>query len=655
MLKIFILFSLLFTNLLAFERNSEILSVDKAFKPSVSAKKGVIHTDIKLAKGIYVYDKKLKYTIIEPKKIELNKYIKLPKPTKHDDFIVHMKDIKVDIPLQLIQKKIGKKPFKLQLEYQGCSTKGLCYPPKKPIYTFNSKGELLEDTKSEKKSDEAIWGIKKEDKPKNQNNESKNSWVDNSANKIVPKENSALDQAKMQKSIQKSTNESKIQKKDENSNLDQNKILDILKHSSFFVVLGMFFLLGLGLAFTPCIFPMIPILSSIITLESKQSKNMSAKRGFFLSLIYIISSALIYAIAGVLSALFGANILSAMQNPWVIVIFSLIFVALAFSMFGYYEIQLPKALQNFANKKSDQSKGGGLFGVAIMGALSALIVGPCVAPPLAAALIFIGQTGDIILGGLSLFLLGLGMGAPLLLIGLGGGKFMPKPGGWMTKVSYVFGVVMLGIAISFLSRILPPFATMLLWSLLFIASGIYAGALEPFREGASGIAKFVKVIAVILLAYGLMLLFGAFTKGESLLDPLKGLRVQKSINSSNLQNELSFKVVKNKQELASEIAHAKKPVLIDFSAKWCAACKELDEETFSDSEVKSLMSKFKLIRVDVTQNSDDDKALQKQFGIVGPPAIIFYDRDKKELKESQVVGFKPAEQFIKILKNVLGR
>jgi thiol:disulfide interchange protein DsbD len=381
---------------------------------------------------------------------------------------------------------------------------------------------------------------------------------------------------------------------------------------------------------------------------------MSAKRGFLLSLVYIVSSAAVYAIAGVLSAVFGANILSAMQNPWVIVVFAIIFVALAFSMFGYYEIQLPKSLQNFANKKSEGSKGTGLFGVAIMGALSALIVGPCVAPPLAAALIFIGQTGDMLLGGLALFLLGLGMGAPLLLIGLGGGKFMPRPGGWMTKVSYIFGVVMLGIAIGFLSRILPANATMILWSFLFIGSGVYAGAGEPFREGITGVTKFIKVIAVVLLGYGLILLLGAFTGGSSVLDPLKNLH-SSSTSSSKSSQELAFKTIKTKRELAKAIATAKKPVLIDFSAAWCAACKELDEETFSDSEVRALMSEFELIRIDVTENSDEDKKLQKTFSVVGPPAIIFYDMKKHELKDLKVVGFKPAKSFIPVLKKALGK
>jgi thiol:disulfide interchange protein DsbD len=620
-----LLLLILHSTLFAFEQN--ILPVEKAFIPTVSSDGEVIHTEIKLADEIYAYDDELKYKLISPKKIDLRPLIKVPKPVEFHEFIVHRGDIKVDIPLSLIQKEIGKKPFSLQLFYQGCSEQGLCYQPMEPIYTFDASGKLITQDKKEEKEktkeveQNSVWGTKKASTQPQKAPQTE---------KISP-----------------------MQKKETTPLSEESAIAQQLQNSSFFAILALFFGFGLALSLTPCIFPMIPILSSIITLESKQSGHMSAKRGLFLSFVYITSSALIYAIAGVLSAVFGANILSAMQNPWVIVTFAAIFIALAFSMFGYYEIQLPKALQNFANKKSDESKGGGIVGIAIMGALSALIVGPCVAPPLAAALMFIGQTGDILLGGLALFLLGLGMGAPLLLIGAGGGKFMPKPGGWMTRVSYVFGVVMLGIAVSFLSRILPDNITLLLWALLFIGSGIYAGAMEPFKEGVSGISKLIKVFAVVLLGYGLILLVGAFSGGSSVLDPLKKLYSSHSVVGA-VSSHPVFTKVKNKEELESAVAASNKPVLIDFSAAWCVACKELEEITFADPQVQALMQKFTLLQVDVTENSADDKALQKDFGVVGPPAIIFYDKNHNELKNHKMIGYKPPKEFITILKNVLG-
>jgi len=492
-----------------------------------------------------------------------------------------------------------------------------------PIYAFDASGVLIKNTSKEKATPVKT-----------------NTWGSATTKELAPKVTTPIkrDETKVVKTVPVS---------------EESAIAEQLKNSSFFAILALFFGFGLALSLTPCIFPMIPILSSIITLESKQSGHMSAKRGLLLSFIYITASALVYAIAGVLSAVFGANILSAMQNPWVIVTFAAIFIALAFSMFGYYEIQLPKALQNFANKKSDESKGGGFVGIAIMGALSALIVGPCVAPPLAAALMFIGQTGDVLLGGLALFLLGLGMGAPLLLIGAGGGKFMPKPGGWMTRVSYVFGVVMLGIAVSFLSRILPDTVTLVLWALLFIGSAVYAGALEPLKEGISGLSKLSKVFAVILLGYGLILLVGAFTGGTSVLDPLKKLYTNKTVMGTVNAHPV-FKKVATRAELDAAVQASSKPVLIDFSADWCVACKELAEITFEDAKVQALMQKFTLLQVDVTKNSDDDKALQKDFGVVGPPAIIFYDESNKELKNSKMIGYKPPSEFLPILKNVLG-
>ncbi len=618
MKKILLIMLIMLSSLFAGFQN-DILEVDEAFKLKVTQESDTIHTVIKMADEIYVYDDQLKYEIINPKEVDLDKKIKRPSPVEFHEFSVHRKgDIVVNIPLTVIKEAIGDKDFTLQVSYQGCSEKGLCYQPIKKSFDFNADGTLKEQVKEKPKA-KKTWGKK---------------IVDTEEQQETPKI------AKIEKSVPTEVSE-------------EDAIANKLKDSSFFAVLALFFGFGLALSLTPCIFPMIPILSSIITLESKQSGHMSMKRGLFLAFVYIASSALVYALAGILSAVFGANILSAMQNPWIIVIFSILFVALAFSMFGYYEIEIPKSLQNFANQRSDKAKGTGVTGIAIMGALSALIVGPCVAPPLAGALIFIGQTGDILLGGLALFLLGLGMGAPLLLIGAGGGKFMPRPGGWMTKVSYVFGVVMLGIAISFLSRILPDMVTLILWALLFIGSAIYSGALEPLKDGISGLSKLVKVFAFAMLAYGTILLLGAFSGGNSVVDPLK--KLYSSHGGVQIVQENHFKEVKTVDELLAEVEKSNKPVLIDFSADWCAACKELEEITFPDPTVTSLMSNFTLLRVNVTDNNDNDKALMKKYGVVGPPAIIFYDSTKKELKNNKMIGYKPPNVFVSILKKALGQ
>jgi thiol:disulfide interchange protein DsbD len=323
-----------------------------------------------------------------------------------------------------------------------------------------------------------------------------------------------------------------------------------------------------------------------------------------------------------------------MQNPFVLIIFALIFVALAFSMFGYYEIQLPQSLQTKLSSKSNEAGDrGGLLGVAIMGFLSALIVGPCVAPALAGALVYIGQSGDALLGGLALFVMSLGMGMPLLLVGAGAGKFMPKPGGWMTKVSQIFGVVMLGLAIWMIDRIIPPTITMYLWAGLLVGSGAIF-----FKNTKNSIGK---LISIVVFALGVLLLFGAI-KGAT--NPLKPLEFSH-------KSELNFHTIKSEKELDSIILSSKKPVLVDFTAKWCVSCKEFEEITFRDKKVIDLMKNFKLLRVDITKNTPEDKKLLKRFELVGPPAIIFF-KNGKELKNKKVVGYKEPKVFAPILEGI---
>ncbi len=421
-------------------------------------------------------------------------------------------------------------------------------------------------------------------------------------------------------------------------------IANTLKNANLGIVLVTFFGFGLLLALTPCIFPMIPILSSLIV----GAKNMNTKKAFIYSLVYVLAMALTYTFAGILAALFGANLQASLQHPVVIILFALIFIALAFSMFGFYEIGLPASLQTKLSRKSDEaSSKGGLLGVAIMGFLSALIVGPCVAPPLAGALIYIGQTGDVLLGGLALFVMSLGMGAPLLLVGVGAGKFMPKPGGWMQAVSQIFGVVMLGVAIWMLGRILPDSVTLFLWAALFIGSAIYLRALEPIAEGAHWLNYFKKSVGILLFIYGLFLLFGAFTGASNPLDPLEVLK-QKGVVS---QERPLFKKVHSLEEIKRVVKEAKKPVIVDVSAKWCVSCKELDETTFKDPRVRKALKDFVALRFDVTENSPQQRAFLRSFGLYGPPAILFF-KDGKEFEDLRIVGYKDPDSFLQILRKV---
>ena len=401
-------------------------------------------------------------------------------------------------------------------------------------------------------------------------------------------------------------------------------ITQTLQTGSVFMILATFFGFGLLLAMTPCIFPMIPILSSIIVQQSnKEGGKMSASRGFFLSLVYVLAMSIAYTVAGVLAGLFGANIQVMLQNPYVIITFVLVFVALAFSMFGYYEIGLPQSWQTKLNKTSDQSsKNGGLLGIAIMGFLSALIVGPCVAPPLAGALMYIGQTGDALLGGIALFVMSLGMGMPLLLIGAGSGKYMPKPGGWMTTVSKIFGVVMLAVAVWMLDKIVPETVTILLFVLLLLGSAFYL-----IKSGN----KYGKMVAIILVFLSFSL-------------------INNTLNSDD-KDKLNFKYVKTVQELETIVSTSKKPIMIDYWATWCVSCVEFDKLTFADKEVQKELDNYLLLKVDVTENSDDDKALMKKFNLFGPPAMIFYNNGKEE-KQKRMIGFKNADEFLDIIRPI---
>ena len=418
---------------------------------------------------------------------------------------------------------------------------------------------------------------------------------------------------------------------------ETDNIANSLKEKNLLLVLLTFFGFGLLLSLTPCVFPMIPILSSII-VGASTNETMTASRGFFLSLVYVLSMSIAYTIAGVIAGIFGANLQVALQNPYVLVIFALIFVALAFSMFGYFEIRLPQAIQNRVNKTTDGKEKQGILGIAIMGFLSALIVGPCVAPPLAGALVYIGQTGDAILGGLALFVMSLGMGVPLLLIGLGAGKFMPKPGGWMESITKIFGIVMLGVAIWLLDRVLNANIIMYLWALLLLGSAIYLKIYQHILA---------QLITVVIFILGVVLFVGAISGATNPLNPLEKFTSSKMTQVSD--EKLIFKKVKNIQELELAIKNSNKPVMLDFWASWCVSCKELEEITFQDEQVINKLQEFTLLKADVTENNDEDKALQKKFGVVGPPALIFWDKDKNEIQASRIIGYKNPKDFLEIV------
>ena len=398
---------------------------------------------------------------------------------------------------------------------------------------------------------------------------------------------------------------------------------------------------GLLLAFTPCVFPMVPILSSLIV---GQGASLTRRRAILLSLTYVLAMATTYTAAGLLVALLGQNIQVWFQNPWMIGAFSALFVLLAFSMFGLYELQLPPALQNRLVDWCNRQRGGHHVGAAVMGLLSALIVSPCVAPPLIGALTFIAVTGDLALGGAALFALGLGMGVPLLIIGASAGHWLPRAGHWMERIKTLFGVLLLAVALWLVERILPAAATMVLWATLLIVTATYMGALQPVVHGAPAWRTLIKGLGLVLMIYGVLLLVGVAAGGRDPWQPLRGVGLMASAASE--APAPVFRPVKTVADVTDALqAAAGRPVLLDFYADWCASCKELERYTFADPEVRVALAKMITLRADVTDNDDADQNLLKHFGIVGPPAILFFGSDGKELRGHRVVGFVAAEQF----------
>jgi len=554
----------------------------------------------RIADETYLYYDKLEVRLIDAEGISLGAY-NLPKPTIKQDALridgtigelaVFYDDI--DLPVPLIRTNTVATPIELEVKYQGCADLGICYPPVTQKTTLNLPAAAA-PTSAPKENPDAV------------------------ASNIVAAEEIIT---------------------------EQDRLANILVNENIWLVLAVFFGAGLALALTPCVFPMIPILSGII---AGQGTKITQSRGFVLSLVYVLAMAITYTSIGIAAGLLGGNLQAAFQDPWILSAFVAVFVFLALSMFGFYELQLPHGLQTKLTEISNKQRSGSLIGVAIMGFLSALIVGPCVAPPLAAALIVIGQTGDWVRGGISLFALSIGMGTPLLILGASAGKLLPKAGPWMDTVKAVFGVGLLAVAIVMLERIIPPAIAMALWGILLVVSAIYMGALRVLPIEASGWDHLWKGLGVVLMIYGALMLVGTAAGGKDTVQPLRGLGLGMATTAA-APAHLSFKQIKGVADLDRELASASaqgRPVMLDFIADWCVSCKEMERYTFSDPKVINVLSNYQLLQADVTAYDEIDKALiEGRFGLPGPPGIIFYDRSGQERRNYRLVGFMAADEF----------
>lgn len=573
----------------------EFLDVDDAFRLSTEIENNnVLLVHFEVADNYYLYRDKFKFQLHTPNNIQLGDAIFPQGEIKDDEFFGRIETYKYALDIRIpFAQTAGNDELTIDIQYQGCAEAGICYPPTTKTVRHPLEPALITT--------------------------------------VTPLAVNAID-----------TNAPVVSS-------EQDDIAQSLVSDNLLLTLFSFFVFGLLLSFTPCVFPMIPILSSIIIGEGDK---ITTKRAFTLSLVYVLSISIAYTILGVIAGLFGENLQAAFQNPWIISSFSLIFVGLSLSMFGFYNLQLPSGLQGRLNAMSNNQKGGSLIGVAIMGLLSALIVGPCVAAPLAGALIYIGQTGDAVLGGMALFSLSMGMGAPLLAIGTSAGKLLPKAGHWMDTIKSVFGVMLLALAIWMLERILPTIITMLLWAILLIITAIYMHALDSLKPTVSGWSRLWKGIGVILLIQGILLLIGVALGGNSLLQPLKG-SFSMSQGQGVMSEEMHFKTIKSIDDLEREVKLASqqgKAVMLDFYADWCISCKEMEKFTFSEPAVQQALANFVLLQADVTKNDDVDKALLRKYGLIGPPSILFFDLQGQEQRGYRLVGFLSAERFEKHIK-----
>ena len=574
-------------------QDPDLLEPEKAFRFSARLlEAGKVEVRYEIARGYYMYRDKFKFSA-EPASITVDTSQLPAGQIKKDEFFgnvqIYRGTITMVLPVSGVDAAANR--YVLKAVSQGCADLGVCYPPQEQRAEIRLAGFSSATTP----------GVAE--------------FVRPAPAESAPRSEDAL-------------------------------IADLFK-GGFLALVASFFGFGLLLALTPCVFPMIPILSGILV---PHGEHLTHARGFALSLAYVLGMAITYALAGVAAGLLGTMLSSALQTPWVLGGFAALFVVLSLSMFGFYELQLPSALQSKLAVTSNRLHGGHFVSVFGMGILSALIVGPCVAAPLAGALLYISKSGDYILGGAALFALALGMGVPLLVVGASAGTLLPKAGPWMDTVKRFFGVVLLGVAIFLISPLLPPMAHFLAWAVLLIMFAVYLQALDPLPQGVPGYRRLFKGVGIIALVTGIALIIGALSGARDVLQPLGGLRGA----AAQPGPAVHFQRVGSIEELDRAVrASAGKPVMLDFYADWCVSCKEMERDTFSATMVRTRLDEMVALQADVTANLDAHKALLKRFELFGPPGIVFFDRSGSEVKGLRVVGFQAADRFAATLDTVL--
>ena len=609
---------------------AEFLDPEQAYKVTANlGGNGRVSLHWQIAKGYKLYRDRIDVSVENGNakigNLSLPKGIDFTDPSSGDRMEIYHDHLAASVPVMK-----ATAPFRLAVRYQGCAEDGLCYPPIDKVFTVDplKPGKL------------DLAGVAGE-----QSHAAPAAVTDRQVSEpaVTAEAVSAEKPAVVSASQSAASPATAAQAKSAGLGDDLSLAKATLESGSLWKVSLAFILFGLLLSFTPCVLPMVPILSSIIVGEGESTRTKS----FLMAVAYCLGMALVYTSLGVAAGLAGEGLAGALQKPWVLALFALLLIGLSLSMFDVYQLQVPAALQNRLNRTSGKLKGGRFAGVFFMGSISALIVGPCVAAPLAGTLVYISQTKDVLIGGIALFSMATGMSVPLLLIGLSAGSLLPKAGAWMIGVKYVFGLMLIAVAIWMASPVLPPQAVLLAWGALAIFSALFTGVFSAMPDKPGIGTKFIRALGLLLLLSGAMEVVGAGSGATSPLKPLSGSRAATGETPAADGVKLSFRRIRTTAELDRELKSATKPVMLDFYADWCVACKEMEHLTFSEPTVRNKLAGMTLLQVDVTGNTEDDRKLMKRFGLFGPPGIVFFDMGGQERRGSRIVGFVKAAPFLK--------